>query len=249
MPALSFPSAPTTGQRFPINPGVTGQPQWEYDGSKWTIVPSVVSLGPANQGSFNNYKWPIADGLVDQVLTTDGTGNLSWSPGGTTSGGLIKALSYSGTFNGATTTFDLVEMGTTQLYSPVPSTNIVVFLGGIPQNPNTYTIGGAQPYHINFSTAPPTGTSFYAITLINSNETIQQLSVDPAFDGTSQTYSLVEAGTTVLFAPVPYSNIVVFLGGVPQNPNTYVVGSGAPYYITFSTPPPVGTNFYAISTR
>jgi hypothetical protein len=49
-------------------------------------------------------------------------------------------------------------------FTPVPSANIVVFLGGVPQQPNAaYTVAGST---ITFTEAPLAGTLFYAISNI-----------------------------------------------------------------------------------
>lgn len=200
--ALVFPPSPTLGQRYPANPGITGVSQYEYDGTKWNVVPSSVSLGTANQaafndyqwsalqpavasflesdaagalswtdkaaftglfvalnnaGAFNNYVWPAADGTVGQQLTTDGAGNLSWSVSAASSLTLLDDISPQ--FDDATTIFGLTVGGTA--FTPTPSGNILVFLGGVPQIPGSaYTISGAT---IQFLGAPLTGTTFYAI--------------------------------------------------------------------------------------
>lgn len=77
--ALVFPSSPTVGDRYPVNPGTSGVSQWVWTGSVWNTVPSVVSLGVANQSASNSYKWPAAAGTTGQKLTTDSSGNLSWT--------------------------------------------------------------------------------------------------------------------------------------------------------------------------
>ncbi len=69
----------------------------------------------------------------------------------------------SGSFDGVVTTFPLTIGGTA--YVPSPVSNIMVFLGGVAQTPGitgAYTVSGSS---ITFSTAPPTGTSFYATTI------------------------------------------------------------------------------------
>ena len=77
--ALVFPSSPTVGDRYPVNPGTSGVSQWVWTGSVWNTVPSVVSLGVANQAAVNAYVWPAAIGTAGQKLTTDISGNLSWT--------------------------------------------------------------------------------------------------------------------------------------------------------------------------
>lgn len=77
--ALVFPTAPTVGQKYPTNPGISGVTQYQWDGTKWNAVTSNVSLGILNQNAYNTYKWPANDGNAGQFLQTDGNGNLSWT--------------------------------------------------------------------------------------------------------------------------------------------------------------------------
>lgn len=204
--ALVFPSGPDVGDRFPLDPGLPGVTQWEWDGSVWNVVPTSVQLGPTpNQDAFNGYLWPNnsptnpsylestsagvlswtdytppvggkfvklnnslgynayvwpnADGAAGQQLTTDGAGNLSWEVTASTSFVLLDNIS--GDFDGVTVTFPLTVGGLP--FTPVPVTNIIVFLGGIPQIPgssNAYTVMGNM---IIFTQAPAIGTTFYAI--------------------------------------------------------------------------------------
>jgi hypothetical protein len=163
MTALIFPTTPTVGQRFPVNPGTAGISQWQWTGTRWNAVLSTVSLGPTNQDAFNAYEWPNTDGTVGTQLTTDGTGNLTWAVPGT---GTLVALSIDSAtpFDGLTTSFTLVTSGTSTPFTPFPSTNIVVFLGGVPQTPAAaYSVTGST---INFVSAPPIGTTFYAISSV-----------------------------------------------------------------------------------
>jgi hypothetical protein len=65
-------------------------------------------------------------------------------------------------------------------------------------------------------------------------------------DGTRQAFTLVVAGTTNPFSPAPSTNIVVFLGGVPQIPTAaYSIFTNT---ITFTEAPLTGSTFYAISS-
>jgi len=77
--ALVFPSSPTIGDRYPVNPGTSGVSQWVWDGSVWNTVPSMVSLGAVNQAAANAYVWPATDGTSGKQLTTNGSGVLSWT--------------------------------------------------------------------------------------------------------------------------------------------------------------------------
>jgi hypothetical protein len=161
MAAISFPVAPVLGQKYPANPGTSGVTQYQWDGSKWNAVLSTISVGNANQDAFNSYIWPNTDGAVGRQLTTDGAGNLSWSA--TTAPG-IQAIGLIEAIDGVSTTYTLNELGTGIFYTPLPPSNIVVFLGGVPQTPGTaYTISG---YTITFADPPLPGTTFYAISNI-----------------------------------------------------------------------------------
>ena len=164
MAALVFPSAPTVGQRYPANPGTSGTTQYAWDGTKWNVVFPTVSLGTANQAAYNNYRWPLLDGAFGEQLTTDGTGTLSWEVPATTE--LVLLDNIGPQFNNLATSFFL-ELGGNP-FTPTPSTNILVFLGGVPQIPgagNAYTIVGDV---IIFASAPALGTTFYAISSVIS---------------------------------------------------------------------------------
>jgi hypothetical protein len=159
--ALVFPTAPAVGDLYPANPGTSGVAQYKWDGTKWNAVTPLVSLGTANQGAFNSYQWPATDGPAGYQLQTDGAGNLTWSAEADVS---IQALGVTPVFDGVSTTYTLVELGTTTFFTPIPSANIVVFLGGVPQTPTVgYSVTGNQ---ITFTGAPPVGTTFYAISNI-----------------------------------------------------------------------------------
>jgi len=67
----------------------------------------------------------------------------------------------SGSFNGTLTAFPLRVGGTN--YPPSPSTNIMVFVGGVPQVPGvSYTVSGST---ITFTSPPPANSYFYATTV------------------------------------------------------------------------------------
>ena len=161
MAALVFPSSPVVGQRFPADPGTSAISQWSWDGVKWNTVPVSISLGSPNQAAYNDYQWPATDGVSGKQLTTDGAGNLTWSGEADLS---IQALGVTPLFDGLSATYTLTELGTATFFTPIPSTNIVVFLGGVPQTPTiSYSVSGNQ---ITFTDIPAVGTTFYAISTI-----------------------------------------------------------------------------------
>ena len=161
--ALVFPSGPAVGQKFPVDPGLSGVSQWVYDGAKWNAVINTVSLGATNQAAFNAYKWPLTDGANKKQLTTDGAGNLAWGDASVPS---LQILSLLEPFDGVNKFFTLIESTSPfPPFTPFPSNNIIVFLGGVPQIPvAAYTVSGNT---IGFLDAPLAGTTFYAISSIN----------------------------------------------------------------------------------
>ena len=159
--AIAFPVAPSIGDLYPPDPGVSGVTQYIWQGDRWDAVLSAVSLGTSNQGAYNTYQWPSTDGVIGTQLTTDGAGNLIWDVPAAPS---MQLLQLDRPFNGDSTTgvaFTLYEAGTTTPFAPNPVTNILVFLGGVPQIYGAaFSIGGST---ITFTEAPLAGTTFYSI--------------------------------------------------------------------------------------
>lgn len=161
--AIVFPTGPSIGDLWPLDPGTSGVTQYQWDGGKWNAVLSTVSLGTQNQGAYNTYQWPASDGTPGQQLTTDGTGQLSWSVTSTPS---MQILGLLEPFDDVLTAFTLVEAGTTTPFIPSPSTNLVVFLGGVPQIPGIAYSVNPGTSTITFGDPPLMGTTFYAISNI-----------------------------------------------------------------------------------
>jgi len=103
-----------------------------------------------------------ADGTFLVADSTTATG-LKW---GSPAPSYIANLDdISGSFDGVTTSFPLTIASVA--YAPTPTSNIMVFIGGVAQTPGAtqaYTITGTN---ISFVSAPPTGASFYATTVRN----------------------------------------------------------------------------------
>jgi hypothetical protein len=102
-------------------------------------------------------------GTNGQSLVADSTAasGLKWASGSAVVFQTLDDISSS--FNGAQVSFPLSIAAVP--YTPNPSTNIMVFVGGVVQIPgasNAYTVSGSN---ITFTSAPPTGASFYATTV------------------------------------------------------------------------------------
>lgn len=108
------------------------------------LTPGNLIIDPTNL--------KLSGGSADYVLTTDGTGNLSWAAqSGGGGGGTVNSPYVTRTYtgNGSTTGFTVT--------SGVTVDGVIVSLSGIVQTPTTdYSITGTT---LTFTTAPPNGVS------------------------------------------------------------------------------------------
>ena len=112
----------------------------DSDSSNW-----VAFQAPATVASNVTWTLPSADGTSGQVLSTDGSGTLSWTTASGGGGGTFATYTYTG--DGTTTTF---AGG-----SGMTVNNVLAILNGVTQEPTTdYTISGTN---VVFGTAPASG--------------------------------------------------------------------------------------------
>lgn len=112
----------------------------DSDSSNW-----VAFQAPATVSSNVTWTLPSADGTSGQVLSTNGSGTLSWATASGGGGGTFATYTYNG--DGTTTTF---AGG-----SGMTVNNILAILNGVTQEPTTdYTISGTN---VVFGTAPASG--------------------------------------------------------------------------------------------
>lgn len=136
------------------------------------------------------------------------------SPGGV--GNIVGLSRLSG--NGSTVTFAL---GVT----PIDENHTQVFINGIYQQKNTYSVAGAN---ITFDAAPPTGTDNIEIVVVDASADAQ------LFSGNGSTTAF-----TLATAPGGKNNTQVYINGIYQQKSSYsVVG----LTLTFDEAPPSGTN-------
>ena len=77
---------------------------------------------------------------------------------------------------------------------------------------------------------------------VNRTTAIKRLSFSPAFDGTTTTFTLSEAATTL-------NNLTLVVSGVQQEPGVdFTVTSGS-NQLTFSSPPPAGSDYFLLMTQ
>lgn len=123
------------------------------------LTTGTINLDPATTASLGGV---IPDGTT---ITVDGAGVISSVPPPTTTATLVN-LGTIEPLDGINTVFTLAYFGTTTAYPLASTTNLTVFLGGVPQLPGlSYTVSGNQ---VTFSPAPPAGTDFLAITVANT---------------------------------------------------------------------------------
>ena len=164
----------------------------------------------------------VTDGTDGQVLTTDGSGTLTFE---TPTGGAASANAFATNIasgNGSTATFTLSS-------TPSAESKIIAFINGVFQNQDAYTISGTD---ITFDTAPISGTNnvvVYVIGDVYSGESV----LISNFNGNGSTTAF-----TLSNNPGNENNTQVYIDGVYQQKTTYSVSGTT---LTFSTAPPTGT--------
>ncbi len=161
---LIFNTAPPTGTSFVGYVVTSGSGGSGGGPGTVTSVGTGIGLtgGPiSTTGTISLTNTGVAPGTyTNATFTVDAQGRLTNVTAGTAP--KIQYLDdISSQFNGTLSTFTLRLSGTA--YSPVPSTNLMVTVGGVPQAPGVaYTVSGAT---ITFTGAPPAGSSFLAMTV------------------------------------------------------------------------------------
>ena len=109
-----------------------------------------ISAAGITLSTINGLTYPTSDGSANQVLKTDGSGALSFANPTVTS---IAVENESG--NGSTTAFTLSA-------DPGTENNTQVYIDGVYQFKNTYTVSGTT---LTFDTAPANGASIEIIAI------------------------------------------------------------------------------------
>jgi len=158
----------------------------------------VAFKAPGTISSNVTWTLPSADGTSGQVLSTDGSGTLSWATGGGGGGGTFATYTYTG--DGTTTTF---AGG-----SGMTVDNVLAILNGVTQEPTTdYTISGTN---VVFGTAPASGEEIQirlmggggggggASTIVENAQTIStNYTVTSSYNGSSVGPVTINSGVSV----------------------------------------------------
>jgi hypothetical protein len=118
----------------------------------------ITGTMTANGATISSLSYPTADGSNGQVLTTDGSGTLTFSSAGASLTD-VSVDSFTGT--GTQTVFTLSV-------DPGSENNLQVYVQGVYQNKDTFSISGTT---LTFSQAPPLNSEIEACT-INETGTI-----------------------------------------------------------------------------
>jgi hypothetical protein len=185
-----------------------------------TAAPLVTGALTASGLSF-----PTSDGSAGQVISTDGSGALSFADNTT------KVDNYTATGNGSTTAFDTG-------INPGNEVNTWIFIDGVYQQKSQYSYSGST---VTFSTAPENGALIDVITGTSSNITAS----DTVLGVYEATTSNTDAYSTGISA-ANENNTWVFVGGVYQPKDSYTFSSGT---LTFDANTPTGQKLSVVATK
>jgi hypothetical protein len=183
-----------------------------------TFVGNLSVTGLANLGSFSNVK--ILGGSTGQVLSTDGTGNLSWitQSGGSGVTGSIVLDSFSGT--GEQTEFILSTVPTSENYT-------IINIDGVSQLRTSYSLSGNI---ITFSSPPADGAVIEVMTFNIGSDGGGTLD---SFNGNGEQTSF-----TLSTTPASEDYTIINIDGVLQLHTSYSLSGNV---ITFTAPPTDGS--------
>ena len=183
------------------------------------------------------YSLPTTDGTADQVLTTDGSGTITFADVPNPPAN-VSVSTFSGTGDGTTTTYSLG-------YYPLSKEALLATIGGVLQDPSTaYTIDQANNT-ITF-TSPPANTAPISVVSLYTNVT----PIGPAdvivanfyttANGVVDTYDLD-------FNVTSANNITVAVDGILQTPTLHYTVNTTANTITFGSIPPASSNISVVS--
>ena len=173
------------------------------------------------------YTFPASDGSNGQVITTDGSGNLSFAdPSTSSSASIIYRDNFTG--DGTTTAFTLQN-------SLSDEDQTFIYIDGVYQEKDNYSLNTDV---ITFTTAPDSGHSVEVISISGINvgpTTIYQDNFTG--DGVETEFNMAQSVDNEV-------KTMIYFNGVYQFKGTYTVNGTL---ITFDTAPSNGVNIEVIS--
>lgn len=182
--ALVFPVAPTDGQLYPF-PAVPGSGQWQWSqaAQSWMQIPFYLRV---QEGAYNSYNFPVADGADLSQLTTNGANTLDWVSEQIE----YQNLSLETNITPGQTTYTLVKYQSfpAEPFAPDPPSNISCYLDGALLRPDIdYQISGSA---IIFAVAPSVGQVFFATSIVRNPDTPPPPPPTPTITVTSVFFNL-----------------------------------------------------------
>lgn len=172
---------------------------------------TVYFLSASSAGAMTATE-PTTTGYISKpvFVATSTTAGVFFNYRGATVGSATSTLAQSiQSGDNSTTAFTLPA-------TPVSENNVLVFISGVWQQRDTYSVSGAT---LTFSTAPPTGTSNIEFIVIGSVSIGTASATDAGATLTLGTEQASTSGTTIDFTGIPSGTkqIIVTLRGVSTN--------------------------------
>ena len=173
-----------------------------------TVTGNLNVTTRSNLGSITGVN--ITGGSNGYVMTTDGTGNLSWAA----LGALVTVDAFAG--NGTQTQFTLST-------TPADENHTTININGATQLRNSYSLSGAI---ITFSEAPPEDSSIEVTTIAQKPTVSSYINRKYIGNGSSNTYTVTSGCSE--------NDVLVFLNGVCQMPIDDYIISGSSLTFQFT---------------
>jgi len=183
------------------------------------------------------YSLPTTDGTNGQLLTTDGSGTITFQDAPTPPAN-VSISTFSGIGDGSTTEYNIG-------FRPLSREALLITIGGVLQDPDTaYTID-QDNNTVTFTSAPSNTAPISVVSLYTNVTPIGPANVIVSnfittANGVVDTFDLG-------FNPVSANNLTVAVDGVLQTPTVHYTVNTTANTITFDSIPPNSANISVVS--
>jgi hypothetical protein len=183
------------------------------------------------------YSLPVTDGTNGQLLTTDGSGTITFQDAPTPPAN-VSISTFSGIGDGSTTEYNIG-------FRPLSREALLITIGGVLQDPDTaYTID-QDNNTVTFTSAPSNTAPISVVSLYTNVTPIGPANVIVSnfittANGVVDTFDLG-------FNPVSANNLTVAVDGVLQTPTVHYTVNTTANTITFDSIPPNSANISVVS--